>query len=84
MAILGIGEKLHIVERRLFLEDVRRHFVREVIDCVDNAVRVRGYAWVFDGEQGFVRKPEVTERIFVLNDRQAFKSSPRPLTMAAK
>ena len=27
------NEKIHVIERRLFNEDVRRHFVGEVVEC---------------------------------------------------
>lgn len=69
MAILAIGEKVHIIERRLFPEDVRRHFVGEVVACTENAFRVKGYPWIFDGAKGFFRRPEMRERVVSLSDR---------------
>ena len=36
------GEIVHVIERRLFVGDVRRHFVGEVELCTDCALRVRG------------------------------------------
>lgn len=42
--LLKQNEKLHIVERRLFNDDLRRHFIGEVVECSDSAVRVTGFA----------------------------------------
>lgn len=68
--ILEQGEKIHIVERRFFTDDLRRHFIGQVLKCTEQAIRVEGYVWVFDATSGlFVRKPEVRERIIWLGDR---------------
>jgi hypothetical protein len=68
--ILEQGEKVHIVERRYFTDDVRRHLVGEVIKCTEQAIRLEGYVWVFDIANGrFVRKPDKRERIVCLGDR---------------
>lgn len=68
--ILEQGEKVHIIERRYFADDLRRHLVGEVVGCTEQSVRVKGYIWVFDVANGrFVRKPEKRERILSLADR---------------
>jgi hypothetical protein len=68
--ILEQGEKVHIVERRYFADDLRRHLVGEVIKCTEQAIRLEGYIWVFDiGNGRFVRKPDKRERIVCLGDR---------------
>jgi hypothetical protein len=68
--ILEQGEKIHIVERRYFTDDIRRHVVGEVLRCTEQAIRVRGCVWVFDSANGeFVRKPEERERVVCLGDR---------------
>jgi hypothetical protein len=65
--ILEPGEKVHVVERRHFFDDVRRHFIGQVLKCTAHAVRLKGYAWVFDDMSGqFVRKPEMRERVIWL------------------
>jgi hypothetical protein len=46
--IFEIGEKVHIVERRQFAEDLRRHLAGEIIMCTEHAIRLKGYVWVFD------------------------------------
>jgi len=66
--ILDIGEKIHIIERRFFKEDARRHFVGEVIRCTESTIRVIGYDWAIETMRGFVRKPEKRERVIVLNE----------------
>lgn len=68
--ILDIGEKVHILERRLFPDDLRRHFLGEVLKCEGNMVRTKGYAWVFNNVRGiFIRKPEIRERVFYIGER---------------
>jgi len=65
--ILDIGEKVHIIEKRKFLEDVRRHFIGEVTRCTDSSLRVKGYAWVFDRmESMYTRYPDKRERVISL------------------
>jgi hypothetical protein len=68
--ILEQGEKVHIVERRYFTDDLRRHLVGEVTKCAEQTIRLKGYVWVFDIANGrFVRKPEKRERVVCLSDR---------------
>ena len=46
MGVLERGEKVHVIERRRFEGDARRHFVGEVEAVTDVAVRVVGYTFV--------------------------------------
>lgn len=46
--LIEVGEKVHVIERRLFDTDVRRHFCGEVEQCDDDAIRARGYVFTFD------------------------------------
>ena len=58
------GEKVHVVERRLFDGDVRRHFVGEVQGVDVMAMRVRGFIFVFDSTSStWVRGSERRTRI---------------------
>jgi hypothetical protein len=67
--VLKVGEKVHIVFKRAFEEDLRRHFVGEITVVGDTAVRVEGYAFIFDGSSNeYLRKPELRTRIFSLVD----------------
>lgn len=64
------GEIVHVIERRLFAGDVRRHFVGEIEACTDRALRVRGYLFVYDsGASAFTRKPELRIRLIPLDNR---------------
>jgi hypothetical protein len=68
--ILEIGEKVHVIERRCFAEDVRRHFIGQITRCTESAIRVQGHAWVHDHAKGeYIRKPEQRERVMHLGDR---------------
>jgi hypothetical protein len=68
--ILEQGEKVHIVERRHFADDLRRHVAGEVLKCTAQAIRLKGYVWIFDSVNGqFVRKSEKRERIVCLGER---------------
>ena len=40
--VIDKGEKIHIVTRRNFEGDLRRHFVGEVVEVQDAAVRIEG------------------------------------------
>jgi hypothetical protein len=68
--ILEPGEKVHIIERRYFTDDIRRHVAGQVLRCTDQAIRLKGYVWVFDiANERFIRKAEERERIICLADR---------------
>lgn len=69
MVLLKQGEKIHVITRRRFEGDLRRHFVGEVQAATDTAVRVEGYAFVFQtGNNQYVKRPEKRVRIFGLAD----------------
>lgn len=42
MPVLEAGERVHIVERRFFVDDVRRHFVGVVKAYDENSLRIIG------------------------------------------
>ena len=67
--MIGIGEKVFVITRRSFEGDLRRQFVGEVQVVTDFAIRVQGYAFVFDDGNGqFVRRDDLRTRIFSLLD----------------
>ena len=67
MALLDPGEKVHVIERRMFDGDARRHFVGEVDSCSDVAVRVTGYTFVCNPMTGnFDRREPARTRIIPL------------------
>jgi len=67
--VLQKGEKVFIITRRLFQQDLRRHFAGEVIECDGSTARVSGYAFVYDdATNDFIRREEIRTRIFSLVD----------------
>lgn len=64
-----IGDKLHIVTRRLFADDLRRHFVGEVLHVGGDLCEVQGYAFVYDiFKNDYSRYAGIRRRIFGLGD----------------
>jgi hypothetical protein len=67
--LLKPGEKIHVITRRLFEGDPRRHFAGEVVAANESIARVKGYAFVFNpGPNNYVRRPDLRERIISLVD----------------
>jgi len=67
--LLKPGEKIHVITRRYFDGDLRRHFVGQVVAATESAARVQGYAFVFyPGPNEYVRRPDLRERIIALGD----------------
>ena len=65
--VIEVGEKLHVITRRLFKEDIRRHFVGEVTKISNDLQEMRGYVFVFNsGRNEFKKRPELRIRIFSL------------------
>lgn len=68
-AVVEVGDKLHIMARRFFEEDVRRHFIGEVIAASNSLVEVRGYTFILQtGTNEYRRLPEERTRIFSLGE----------------
>ena len=67
--VIKVGDKLHIITRRLFERDVRRHFAGEVTGFSGELHEVRGYAFVFNpGTNNYEKRPEPRIRIFSLGE----------------
>jgi hypothetical protein len=67
MAVIEAGEKVHIILRRRFKEDQRRHFVGTVSSVSAGQMRVVGYTFSFNATaSAFQRLPELRTRIFGL------------------
>jgi hypothetical protein len=65
--LIDIGEKVHLIERRLFESDVRRHFVGVVERADAAAMRVRGYVFTHDSASSqYMRSEDQRIRIFPL------------------
>lgn len=62
--LLEVGEKVHVVERRFFEHDVKRHVVGEIVKCGSDSIRIKGYVWSFHAVCGeFVKKRGKRERV---------------------
>ena len=65
----GPGDKLHIITRRLFEEDLRRHFAGVVVGVSDGLFKIRGYTFVFNVGSGEYRKrTDARTRVLSLAD----------------
>ena len=65
--VIEVGEKMHIITRRLFEGDARRHFVGEVTRVSGELQEVRGYTFVFNrGTNEFKKRPDLRTRVFSL------------------
>jgi hypothetical protein len=68
-AVLAAGEKVHIIARRQFEDDPRRHFVGEVEAVSDGLARVRGFAFIFhSGKNEYEKRPDERVRVVSLAD----------------
>jgi hypothetical protein len=81
--IVEIGEKVHIIERRNFENEVRRHFIGEVTRVSERAIRLLGYLWAFDRTKGeYVRKTDVRERVIYPGERHLINVLPPDADLA--
>lgn len=70
MELVSVGEYLHVIERRAFPGDVRRHFIGVVEAASQIAIRVRGWLFVYDsGKSEFVKKPEPRTRVIPIDNQ---------------
>lgn len=67
--VLERGEKVHIMVRRLFEKDLRRHFVGEVAEVSEDLARAEGYVYVLQDATGeYTRRPNKRIRLIGLAD----------------
>ncbi|MGH0038548.1 MAG: hypothetical protein ACQGVK_26225 [Myxococcota bacterium] len=65
MSVIHEGEILHIITRRNFDNDARRHFVGRVLEEKKGLVRIEGFAFVYhSGNDRFHKHPERRVRVF--------------------
>lgn len=85
MALLERGEKVHVIERRAWDGDARRHFVGEVDAVDDVAIRVTGYTFVCNPMTGNFdrREPERTRIIPLVSSGVVVYVIPRELDVHA-
>ena len=73
--ILRQGEKIHVVHRRLFERDIRRHFIGEVEAYEDGMVRASGHVFVIEDatkDNVFKKRPGKRTRIIAINSGNLF------------
>jgi len=67
--ILEPGEKVHVIVRRNFETDLRRHFIGEVVAAAECAVTVKGRVVVYDPVKcRYEVAPDTRVRILSLTD----------------
>jgi hypothetical protein len=63
-----VGEYVHVIERRRFDSDLRRHFFGRVERVEGSSMRVTGYTFVYDsGATKYVRSSEQRTRVIALS-----------------
>ena len=83
LPILNLGEKVHVITRRLFDDDLRRHFVGEVTATRDGRFRAEGFTFVFDTAMNqFVKRPELRTRVFSLDSQQIVNVLPKGVAIS--
>ena len=64
---IEVGDKVHVITRRLFEGDLRWHFAGEVTAVAGVLQEISGYSFVFNkGANEYRRRPELRTRIFSL------------------
>jgi len=82
--ILEEGDRVHLIERRLFTGDVRRHFAGVVEAIAIGGFRVRGHLFVYDGGPGaFIKQAEPRTRIIAFDNRVIVNLLPREVDVGA-
>ncbi len=67
--VVAVGEKIHVITRRAFKEDIRRHFAGVVAAVSDSLVRAEGRSFIVSAVGSEVRRlPGIRTRIFGLSD----------------
>lgn len=68
-AVIEVGEKVHVVMRRHFREDIRRHFAGTVTAVSGGLIRVQGYTFICSPVGLDCRRlPGLRTRLFGLHD----------------
>lgn len=66
--VLKIGDKVHVMTRRQFPDDLRRHFAGTVQAVSDHLARVEGYVFVYHaGKNEYEKRGEKRSRIIALS-----------------
>ncbi len=70
VSTVAVGEIVHVIARRSFDGDLRRHFVGRIVAAEGLSVRLEGYVFAFDisHKELFVKLDEERTRILNLGD----------------
>lgn len=69
--VVNVGDKLHIITRRNYAEDLHRHFAGTVEAVSQGHMRLHGYTFVIDQDAiEFRRHPELHNKIFPIGSAQ--------------
>jgi hypothetical protein len=63
--VISEGESVVIISRRLFPDDVRRHFIGTVLANDEVLIRVQGHAWIANSIGRFEQRQD--ERVRVIS-----------------
>ena len=67
--IIATGEKVHIMTRGQFSEDLRRHFAGVVLAVSDKTLRAEGYVFVFNPDTNrYIKRIPKRLRLFAIAD----------------
>lgn len=71
--LLRPGEKIHVIHRRQFEKDARRHFVGEVESYEHGIARAAGYVFVVDdlNKHMFVKRPDRRTKLIPISSGAA-------------
>ncbi len=76
-----VGEKVLIIDRKLFAEDIQRHYIGEITKTSENALKVKAHVWIRDQVKGFVRKTGNRERLVYPSDRTIINIIPENVNL---
>jgi|GEM_PF-5404315 len=64
-ALLQPSDKIHLIIRRNFDGDIRRHFIGEIVRTAEATLLARGFVFVFEtGTNNYIRRPDRRTRVF--------------------
>jgi hypothetical protein len=65
--VIAVGEKVIIITKRTFADDVRRHFIGTVTACAGSLARVEGHEWIANNVGGYERRSDGRTRVISLS-----------------
>ncbi len=66
--VVRLGDKLHVIARRLFEGDLRRHFAGEIKEVSGDLALLEGHVFIFNPNTNeYQRMPEIRQRVIGLS-----------------